>query len=164
MRIGILSDTHNHEANTQAALERFEREGVRRLFHCGDITGRGIVLLFANFEVTFVKGNGDWPGDLLEAMLVVGAQRTLPARWAGTVGGRRLAMTHGDSTGVVYDLVHHGDNDYVFHGHSHRRRDERVGEVRVINPGALGGKHDQSRSIAILDLAHDRLDFVDIAA
>ncbi len=164
MIIGVLSDTHNNIENTQKALEVFRREGIRRLFHCGDITRPDIIYLFTGFDVTFVQGNNDyWRNDLVEAMLVIGGQRTLPARWSGAVGGKRLAMAHGDSHGVLFDLTRSGQYDYVFHGHSHRRRDETIAGTRVINPGALGGKHDQSHSIAVVNLAAGTVEFVEIA-
>ncbi len=165
MIIGVLSDTHNNLENTQKALEVFRGEGIRRLFHCGDITRPDVVYLFTGFDVTFVQGNNDyWRNDLVEAMLVIGGQRILPPRWSGAVGGKRLAMAHGDSHGVLVDLTRSGQYDYVFHGHSHRRRDEYVGPTRVINPGALGGKKDQTRSVAILDLEVDALRFIEIRA
>jgi hypothetical protein len=164
MRIGILSDTHNNLANTEAALDYFRGAGITRLFHCGDITGASIVLRFAGFDVTFVQGNGDYARDeIVTALLMIGGQRVLPARWSGTVAGKRIGVTHGDSQGVLYDLTRGGTHDYVFHGHSHRRRDETIGAARVINPGALGGKHDQSRSVAVVDLAADTVEFVQIA-
>lgn len=164
MLIGVLSDTHNNIRHTQAALEEFRRRGVTRLFHCGDITGAGTVLHFAGFEVTFVQGNGDYTQDEIEAaLLAIGGQRVLLVRWSGTVDGKRIGMAHGDSYGVLYDLIRSGKHDYVFHGHSHRRRDELVGSTRVINPGALGGKHDQSRSVAVIDLARGKVEFIDIA-
>jgi hypothetical protein len=164
MRIGILSDTHNNTRNTEAALEYFRGAGVTRLFHCGDITGANIVLRFAGFDVTFVQGNGDYAHDeIVTAMLMIGGQRTLPVRWSGTVAGKRIGVTHGDSYGVLYDLARGGRHDYVFHGHTHRRRDETIGAARVINPGALGGKHDQTRSVAVVDLVADSVEFVEIA-
>jgi putative phosphoesterase len=163
MQIGLLSDTHNHVENTQAALEIFRRRGIMRLLHCGDITRPDTVLLFSGFQVTFVQGNNDyWRNDLIEMMLAIGGQRVLPLRWTGEIAGKRIAVTHGDVYHHLSELIHGGRHDYVIHGHSHRRRDERQGATRVINPGALGGKREQSRSAAILDLEYDRLEFVGV--
>lgn len=50
----------------------------------------------------------------------------------------------------------------MFHGHTHRRHDGRVGATRVINPGALDGLRYEKRSFAILDLANDYLRIVEI--
>jgi hypothetical protein len=38
--------------------------------------------------------------------------------------------------------------------------DKRIGRTRVINPGSLGGLKKQSRSVALLDLETDELNFV----
>jgi hypothetical protein len=59
-------------------------------------------------------------------------------------------------------LISDGEHAYVFHGHTHRRNDRRVGPTRVINPGALGGMRWQQRSFCILDLATDEVDFVTV--
>ena len=72
MNIGILSDTHNLVANTLAALEIFRREGVTRLFHCGDITSEATLALFKGWDMTFVWGNGD-----LEKAALTAAARAL---------------------------------------------------------------------------------------
>ena len=50
--------------------------------------------------------------------------------------------------------------DYLLHGHTHCRRDERLDGTRVINPGALGGVQYESRSLCVLDLDTDDLDVI----
>ena len=77
------------------------------------------------------------------------------------VGGRLIGITHGDREDVFEGLLL-AEPDYVFHGHTHRRRDERVGPTRIINPGALGGIRHEARSICVLDLATDQLEVVDL--
>jgi putative phosphoesterase len=160
MRIGILGDTHDHRELTLAALAAFRAAGVTRLFHTGDITRPETVRLFAGFDVTFVRGNNDVAlAALAAALQAIGAPGRLPLTWTGRLAGRRLAMTHGMPREPYAQLVASGRYDYVFHGHSHRRRDKRVGRTRVINPGALTGKREYMRSIAILDLVEDELQF-----
>jgi predicted phosphodiesterase len=53
------------------------------------------------------------------------------------------------------------EHDYLLHGHTHVRRDERVGKTRVINPGAL--HRAAEKTVALLDLAADRLEYLRIA-
>ncbi len=38
MRIGVVSDTHNHLANVGRIVELFNEAGVERVVHTGDIT------------------------------------------------------------------------------------------------------------------------------
>ncbi|MEJ2150393.1 MAG: metallophosphoesterase family protein [Chloroflexota bacterium] len=77
--------------------------------------------------------------------------------------GKRIAVCHGDDLAQLDEFIHSGIYHYVLHGHTHRRRDEMVGQTRVINPGALGGRQAESRSICLLDLSTDDVRFEEIA-
>jgi putative phosphoesterase len=159
VKIGILSDTHNDSAATLCALQEFRRCDVRTLFHCGDLTTSEMVAHFAGFEVYFVRGNMD--RQQVQALKAAVAAQA-GAHWLGKgdlieLDGKFIAVTHGDRVDVVETLFL-AQPDYFFHGHTHRRRDERAGPTRVINPGALGGTQHEARSICILDLDTDQLD------
>jgi putative phosphoesterase len=161
MRIGILSDTHNESATTLQALQEFRRRGVHTLVHCGDLTTFEMVAHFAGFEVYFVRGNMDRP-HVPALKAAVAAQPD--AHWLGRASaleldGKRVAVTHGDRRDVVEALLA-ARPDYFLSGHTHRRRDERRGPTRLINPGALGGVWYEARSICVLDLATDRLEVI----
>jgi putative phosphoesterase len=162
MRIGILSDTHDHIENTRQALEILRREGVERLFHCGDVTSPEVVALFEGWDVLFVRGNMDRLELLEPAVVALGRQPFLGDELTTTLAGRRIAFLHGNDTARLQQCIASGEFDYVFHGHTHRRRDERAGRTRVINPGALGGVRRESRSFCILDLQTDELRFIEI--
>jgi putative phosphoesterase len=161
MKIGILSDTHNDRSATQRALDVFRQHDIETLFHCGDLVSADMVAHFRGFEVYLVRGNMDRH----HVAALKAAVRSLPkAHWLGKgqeleLDGKRIAITHGDRERVFEDLLF-AQPDYLFVGHTHRRRDERVGETRVINPGALGGTQHEARSIGILDLDTNRLQVV----
>jgi predicted phosphodiesterase len=70
----------------------------------------------------------------------------------GELGGASIGVTHGDNENELRRLVDSGKHQYVFHGHTHRRRDDMQGATRIYNPGALGGLQFESRSYSILDL------------
>jgi predicted phosphodiesterase len=86
------------------------------------------------------------------------------AHFTGQIDGVPVAATHGHQGDQLQAFIRSGRYDYVFHGHTHRRRDERVGDTRVINPGALGGVRYENRSVAILDLTRGALESLPIAA
>jgi putative phosphoesterase len=146
MKLGILSDTHNNVENTERALDILRERGAERLIHCGDLTTPGIVALFDGWRVDFVFGNMDKKrGSLKEAV------DALPSASIGEVFEATL-----DGTRIV---AYHG-HDIVLHGHTHRRRDDRVMGTRVINPGALGGTRHERRSLCVLDLGSGSLEVV----
>jgi putative phosphoesterase len=164
--IGILSDTHNHRQNTQRALAVLRERAVDTVIHCGDITTPDIVELFAGFDVRFVLGNMDTNrSDLSDAARWIGA---MPPQYNREVevAGKLIAACHGHDHGLLYRLIIGGKYTYVCHGHTHERRNEfrSAYSVRLINPGALGGSQPQTRSICILDVVNDGVEFVEFPA
>jgi uncharacterized protein len=164
MKIGLLSDTHNNLANLQRALEVFRGEGIQTLFHCGDLTEIEVAHALDGFRVVCVLGNGDYlSGAIRQALLAQDPHNYVGLVYRGELGGARIAATHGHLTGQVDELLRSGSFDYVFKGHSHQHRDERIGGTRLINPGALGGMRREERRACILDLASGQARFVEIA-
>jgi putative phosphoesterase len=164
MKIGIMADTHNHIENTLRALDLFRRHEVDRVFHCGDITTDQVVELFTGWNVVFVFGNMDrFHADLMQkAKLLIGEGAMGYYYTAEITDGVRVAVCHGDNEEQLDEFIRSGLYHYVFHGHLHKRRDEQIGDTRVINPGALGGKKVQSRSVCILDLDTGEAEFIDV--
>ena len=163
MKIGILSDTHNDVATMQRALQQFCQLEIRTLFHCGDLTSLEMVEHFDGFEVYLVRGNMDQP----PSQAVSAPEGTQPGmHWLGNgeeieLDGRRIAIAHGDRKDVL-DALLAVQPDYLLSGHTHHRRDVRIGSTRLINPGAVGGVQYEARSICVLDLASDQLDFIHV--
>jgi putative phosphoesterase len=162
MKIGILSDTHGNVHNTQRALDILREHGVALIVHCGDITTTEIVELFAGQKVAFVWGNIDRNSALLRSAVERLGSATIGREYTAEIGGVRIAACHGDDPDQLHNLLQSGLYRYLFHGHTHRRHDDRVGSTRVINPGALGGTRHESRSLCVLDLASDEAVFIEI--
>jgi putative phosphoesterase len=162
MKIGIISDTHDDMQNLQVALDRLRAQNVVALFHCGDVCGPKVVRAMEGFDVWIAQGNMDRHKGLAQAI-----EETLKrTRFAWlhklTLDGYPLAMIHGDNEEVLGNLITSGNYAYVFHGHTHYRRDQTIGRTRVINPGALGGTRKQRYSFCILDLATGKVRFVEL--
>lgn len=164
MKLGILSDTHNNAANLTSALVAMRKRGVTELIHCGDLTNPATAALLDGFLVHLVFGNGD-----LIQMIEISAELgslSPPGQaahiYTARLDGARIAAVHGHKGGQVDELARSGQYDYVFHGHSHRRRDERIGLARVINPGALGGLRAGPRSCLVIDLAAAELEWIEL--
>jgi putative phosphoesterase len=163
MKLGILSDTHNNIANTRRALDLFRQHGVARLIHCGDLIRPVMVEEFIGWRVSFVYGNGDYERDDHKRNVRAHLQdSSIGEQWIEDIDGVRLAAMHGDDSRRLKALITSGVHDIVFRGHSHERLDERIGSTRVINPGALGGKKPQTRSICVLDLPTGEASFIEL--
>jgi hypothetical protein len=160
MRVGLLSDTHNHLGNLAKALEIFRQEGVKVLIHCGDLTSNEVALLLVEFQVICTFGNGDIAtSEIKETLAYYNPDNYSSFSYQGELWGKRIAVTHGHIPHSVNQMAESGRFDYVIHGHSHRRGEKIVGTTHVINPGALGGRKVESRSCAVLDLEIGELRF-----
>lgn len=164
MKIGILSDTHNNVHNTRLALDLLKLHRVERLIHCGDLTGAHMVPLFEGWQVDFLRGNVDGELEELRAAVAWLGNATYGHKLTLELDGVRLAATHGHDQELLDKLIRSGNYRYVFHGHSHRRRNELVDGTHVINPGALGGLRPQTRSVCKLNLKTGEAEFLKLLA
>ncbi|WP_165067557.1 YfcE family phosphodiesterase [Paludisphaera rhizosphaerae] len=152
MRIGILSDTHDQVERARRAVASLLAGGAEALIHCGDLTIPDVVEEIVGAPAYIVFGNCDYyPDDLRLAMRRTGAT-CLEQGGLIELGGRRIAVTHGDSRREIDRLTAEAP-DYFFSGHTHLRRDERQGPTRFINPGAL--YRASEFTVGLLDLDSD---------
>ncbi len=162
VKIGIISDTHDDVEHLQRALELLRREHISVVIHCGDLTGARLVPFFEGFELHLVRGNMDHaPEAIAQAVRRLGHHSTYDLIYTGELEGVRVAALHGDDDEARKALQRSGLYAYVFHGHTHKRKDRLKGDTRVINPGALGGLRKETRSFCILHLDTGQARFVE---
>ncbi|MCG3127818.1 MAG: hypothetical protein CHACPFDD_02690 [Phycisphaerae bacterium] len=165
MIVGILADTHGRAARASRALELLLAHHAAAIIHCGDVGESVFEILAAALaadgveSVRFVWGNTDHRSPALERYVrELGLAPPPPPPLRIELDGKRFLVLHGHEPQL--DDVRDGDCDYLLHGHTHVRRDERIGSIRVINPGAL---HRAARySVATLDTQRDELAFHDL--
>ena len=61
MRIGVVSDTHNNLKNCRKIVDLFNKSGVEKVVHTGDITQPKTLDVFSKLEAPLfgVFGNND---------------------------------------------------------------------------------------------------------
>jgi putative phosphoesterase len=156
--VGILSDTHDRVDAMAAAVKLLRQRGAEFFVHCGDVGSERVLDHLAGLPGAFVFGNTDW-------------DRAALARYAQSIGvachgsfadlelgGKRVAVTHGDDFKLKQRLLAEQQHDYLLQGHTHIRTDERVGRTRLINPGAL--QRAKEKTVALLDTTTDRVEFL----
>ncbi len=153
MKIALLSDTHNNLTGIQTTLSKLKELKVDTVIHCGDMTTGETADAFHDFCIHHVRGNGDL--DTLSIQFAI--QECRPGSSSAEVytdmlDGKIIAAVHGHNAPLLRSLIENGRYDYVFHGHTHRLRDEQTGKTRVINPGAIGGAIRSRRSFCVLEL------------
>jgi putative phosphoesterase len=154
--IGILSDTHDRASAMAAGIETLRLAGAEFFIHCGDI-GQYCIDLLAGLPSAFVFGNTDWDRAKL-ATYAASIDVACFGNFANLeLGGKQLAVIHGDDFRLKQRLIDEQKHDYLLQGHTHVRDDRRVGRTRLINPGAL--HRATEKTVATLDLNRDLLKF-----
>jgi putative phosphoesterase len=151
MRIGVVSDTHNHLPNVARVVELLNAAGVDRVVHTGDITQPKTLEVLARLEAPLhaVFGNNDaGERDALEAagarLGIALADPPLELVWAD----RRIIVVHDPRELEGRDLP-----DVVLHGHTHRRTIERTEGCLFFNPGECAGHLPGHNAVGLVDLA-----------
>jgi len=151
VRIGVVSDTHNHLPNVARIVALLHEARVTRVVHTGDITQPKTLDAFSALDVPLVAVYGN--NDRERPALAAAASRhgielcdpPLELAWAG----RRILVVHDP-----LDLDHHltGHHDVALHGHNHEHVVERRGATLVFNPGECAGHMPGFNAVGVLDL------------
>lgn len=161
MKVGILSDTHGDVARTQAAIGLLLQQQVGAVCHCGDVGSEQVLEALATacaphgIPVYAVLGNVDHYEPGVVGYRAGGGVTLCGRRAALEVGGRKIAVVHGDDPRLLFEVVRSQLHDYCLTGHTHLADDFQEGRTRVINPGAV--YRATTPSVAVLDLERDQL-------
>lgn len=152
MLIAVLADTHNNQQAIRQALAIARKRGAETVIHCGDLGSPDLASLFRGWSLHLAFGNTDQDQVALQlAVRALGNGSACGPEIHLAQDGVRIAAIHGQRPEMLTALVASGMFEFIFHGHSHRRRDSLIGRTRVINPGALGGVAAESRSFCLLE-------------
>jgi putative phosphoesterase len=160
--VGILSDTHDRVDAARAGVKLLQQHGAEYFIHCGDVGSEQILDLLAGLPSAFVFGNTDWD---LRGLQRYARDLNLTCLGPGgnlELGGKLFHVEHGDDPRTMRRALDAQTFDYLLHGHTHVRRDERVGKTRVINPGAL--HRAREKTVALLDTGTDELKFLVVSS
>jgi uncharacterized protein len=155
--VGILSDTHDRVDAARLGVRLLQEHGAAYFVHCGDVGSEQILDLLAGLPAAFVFGNNDWDRRGLERYAADLHVSCLGHAGELELGGKLFHVAHGDDLRAMKRALDDQRFDYLLHGHSHVRRDDRVGRTRVINPGAL--HRAKEKTVAVLDTETDKLTF-----
>ncbi|MBF0163532.1 MAG: YfcE family phosphodiesterase [Magnetococcales bacterium] len=156
MKIGVISDSHDHLEHMARATARFRELGVTRILHAGDIVCPAMILSMAGFEVAAVFGNNDGErAGLMRAMTRIHGRLEGEFLELDAPGGLgRIALYHGTTSGLRDALIDSGGYRLVITGHTHRVVNERRGETLVLNPGSLHGFGKRATAMIYDDDTH----------
>lgn len=160
MRIGVVSDTHNHLKNVARIVDLFNAADVERVVHTGDITQAKTLRAFAALDAPLVGvyGNNDMERESLETACREHGHHfvdpPLHLAWAG----RRIIVVH-DPKDLEEHLI--AASDVALYGHDHWRAIERRGDTLMLNPGECAGHMEGFNAVAVLDLVQLEIELLE---
>jgi putative phosphoesterase len=150
VRLGVISDTHSHVANTRSAVRMLDSLGVDVVLHCGDICSVETVELFAKWPAHFVFGNCDENLDEFAKSIQATGQTCHGIFGDLELEGVRIAMLHSHDGRRFRQTISSGEYRLVCYGHTHVAAIDRHGETLVLNPGAI--YRANPHSVAVVEL------------
>lgn len=147
MKIGVISDTHLHEVNSEL-VDIYENylSDVDMIVHAGDLVTLEIVDFISQKPIHVVQGNMD----------NMDIRERYPKKKIIEVNGFRLGLIHGwGSPFRIEKRIRSEFKDVhaIIYGHSHRPSNHIDKGIIFFNPGtATGFRISGSNSIGILDI------------
>lgn len=142
MKIGIISDSHDHMRNLRRVIGRLKEEGVEAVVHCGDFCAPFVLKELDRLGVPVhgVFGNVDGDRHLMTRMALTELDNIhLHGETAEIeLGGWRIGANHYPA--LAEGLASTGRFDLVGYGHTHRAEARKVGDCHLVNPGEVMGR------------------------
>ncbi len=140
MKIGILSDSHEHTDNIKLAVSALEEAKCEALLFCGDFCAPGTGVLLAEFNGPkhFIFGNND--GDAFNLARVVNNAKDDVSWYPESKGeveidGTKIFLTHYPA--YARHAAKSGEYELVCFGHDHNARIEGYDGCLSVNSGCL---------------------------
>jgi hypothetical protein len=159
MKIGVISDSHDHMDNIRKAVQLFKDKKVSFVIHAGDYVNPGTIKLFNGLKLIGIFGNND--GDkfrLISAFDQIGGE--IKGDFCELVqDGIKFAVYHGTEPQLKDALIECGKYGVVIYGHTHVLENMEVGKTLVLNPGTAHGFGGKA-TIVIFDTQTKRPEFI----
>ena len=155
VRLALIADTHifpsGNRSIPEPVLDLFDRAGVDRVIHAGDIACQPVLDQLATIApVIAVRGNNDHSE----------FGRRLPHMVEMHAGELLIRLIHGDggrsARAVATDVA--PGADCVVYGHSHIPKVERIGDALLVNPGSPNDRRWHPHfGIGFLEITPERI-------
>lgn len=137
MQFAIISDSHHAVGKLEQLLGHLDENNIDLLIHAGDFIVSGVDTVFEKFpQITthIALGNCDYHSDELKKIQTL-SHVTVEETVHLHLEGKSIAVSHIE--GAAQHAMRGTHVDVFIHGHTHRPRIERMGDILYLNPGSL---------------------------
>lgn len=163
MKIGIISDTHDHIENARKAVKIFNEQGIAYCFHAGDIISPFMASkVFKELKGKFIGVFGNNDGELLflkdKFAEINGELKTI--QYSIELEGKKIALFHVLEPAIFDAVVQSNKFAVIISGHTHEASIKKIGNTLTINPGEACGYLTGKATVAILDLKQMKAELI----
>lgn len=163
MKLGIISDSHDHMGNIAKGIGIFKERAVSYVLHLGDYVNPNSVRAFQGIKLVGIFGNND--GDKFRLMT---AFNDISGEIKGEFyefeeDGLKIACYHGTELPIKDALIKCSKYDVVLSGHTHKCENIRIGKTLVLNPGSSHGFGDKA-TVMIFDTQTMLTELIDLGS
>ena len=152
VKVGILSDSHDHLTNLRKAVEALNDSGVGYAIHAGDFVAPFVANELQNLRCPLMGVFGNNDGErlgLLARFKAFNAEVKVQPAFVEWDGKRFVVVHEGD---LVEALAQSGQFAGVIYGHTHAVDIRRTANgCLIINPGEVCGWLTGKATVALLD-------------
>ncbi len=167
MQIAVISDSHDHIQNLTKALDYISNLNIKHVIHCGDIASiNTLFFMLENYKhINFyiALGNNDhYSQDEINKALLYKNLKHIGRVFDFTLENKKIAVTHGDLTTKLNELILSGEYDFVFSGHIHRPYLNWHNKTIHLVPGKItkDKKNYIKNTFSIIDLKNLNMQFI----
>ncbi|PIS09624.1 YfcE family phosphodiesterase [Candidatus Beckwithbacteria bacterium CG10_big_fil_rev_8_21_14_0_10_34_10] len=172
MKIGIISDVHDHIPNLLKAIKILNKEKVTKVFFCGDLCSPFTIKYFQGLKTPIAAVFGNNEGDKINILsrikkynlsIEYGAKQGL--FYTNTIKDKKIGLFHGHVYELTEALVNDSQYSLVLTGHTHKPHIKYLKNKVWINPGSIHGFSDEFQnkpSLAIFNLITNKGNLIKI--
>jgi putative phosphoesterase len=161
MRLGVLSDTHDHMSNLRRAVDALNDLQVELALHAGDYVAPFVVNELSRLQCRLLGIFGNNDGErlgLTKRISEIGQVQVQPLFLE--LESCRIAMVHEPEP--VEAFARSGLYDLVIYGHTHQQELRTVGECFVLNPGEVCGWLTDAPTCAVISLPERQVEIISL--
>ncbi len=159
MRIGVLSDTHDHLGYLRRAVDALNDLQVELVLHAGDYVAPFVANELSRLRCRLLGVFGNNDGErvgLTKRLSEIGQVQVQPL--FVELEGCRIAMVHEPEP--VEAFARSGLYDIVIYGHTHQHELRSVNDCTVINPGEVCGWLTDKPTCAVIALPERQVEIL----